>query len=144
MNFCYNGPLLQLHFSYHLITVSPQVQPYNFTELDAFNDRDLGALIVRDNGSIVSFSVDVVADPCPEVFWFFNGTRLGPSNETFTYNNTCAETGARSPNWTFTLSVLLIAATSGSYIANFTNIAESTKSSAAYFTIPGKYCVMHF
>ena len=113
------------------------MQPYNFTEHDAFDDRDLGALIVRDNGTTLSFSVDVVADPCPDVFWIFNGTRLGPSNETFTYNNICeaAKAGAR----TFTLSVLLTASTSGSYTANFTNIIGSTQSPAAYFTIPSMY-----
>ena len=47
------------------------MQPYNFTELDAFDDPNLGALIVRDSGSIVSLSVNVVADPCPNVTWIF-------------------------------------------------------------------------
>ena len=114
------------------------MQPFNFTELDAFDDRDLGTLIVRDNGSTVSFSVDVVADPCPDVVWSFNGTRLGPSNETYTYNNACvAETGVNGPTWTFSLSVLLTAATSGSYAANFSNIAGRATLPKAYFTIPG-------
>lgn len=113
------------------------MQPYNFTELDAFDERDLGALIVRDNGSTVMFSVDVVADPCPEVVWRFNRTRLGPSNATFMYNNACAEAGTNSPNWTFNLSVLLTAATSGHYAAYFTNIAGRSQSFQAYFTIPG-------
>lgn len=113
------------------------------TALNAFDDRDLGALIVRDNGSIVNFSVDVVADPCPVIVWFFNGTRLGLSNETFTYNNACAEAGTSSPNWTFTLSVLLTAATSGSYTATLTNIAGSVSLPKAYFTLPGS-CVANY
>ena len=123
----------------HFVTGLPQVRPYNLTALDAFDDRDLGALIVRENSSTVNFSVDVVADPCPYIVWLFNGTRLGPSNETFTYNNACAEAGASSPNWTFTLSVLLTAATSGSYTAKFTNIAGSVSLPKAYFTLPGSY-----
>ena len=73
-----------IHFHFPVL---PQVQPYNVTNLDAFEDRELGALFTRDNGSTVSFFVDVVADPCPDVVWSFNGIRLGPSNETFTYNN---------------------------------------------------------
>ena len=114
------------------------MQPYNFTALNAFDDRDLGALIVRDSGSTVTFSVDVIADPCPDVVWNFNGTRLGPSNETFTYNNACvAETGADGPIWTFTLSVLLTTATSGSYAANFSNIVGTATLPKTYFTIPG-------
>lgn len=107
------------------------------TALDAFDDQDLGALIVRSCGSTLTFSVAVVADPCPDIEWFFNGTRLGPSNETFTYNNACAEAGANSPNWTFTLNVLLTGATSGSYMANFSNTVGSAQSPEAYFTNPG-------
>ena len=98
---------------------------------------------MRDNGSMVNFSVDVVADPCPDVVWSFNSTRLGPSNETFTYNNACAETGANGPSWTFTLSVLLTAATSGSYTATFSNIAGTALLPMAYFTIPGTFCIVH-
>ena len=112
------------------------MQPYNFTELDAFNDRDLGAIFTRDNGSPVSFFVDVIADPCPNIEWIFNGARLGPSNGTFMYNNPCIEADARRPNWMFTLNVVLTAATSGSYSANLTNIVGST-SPKAYFTSPG-------
>ena len=115
------------------------MQPYNFIELDAFDDRDLGALIVRNNGSIVNFSVDVVADPCPDVVWILNDTRLGPSNETFRYSSSCAETSTIGPNWTFTLNVSLTSETSGWYKANFTNIAGSTQSPKIYFTIPGMY-----
>ena len=117
------------------------MQPYNFTELDAFDDRDLGVVFTRENGNIVSFPVDVIADPCPDIVWSFNGTRLGSSNVTFTYNNPCMEAGARSPNWTFTLDVVLTAATSGSYSANLTNIVGGT-SSKAYLTSPGM--VLHF
>ena len=115
----------------------PQVQQYNFTEIYAFDDRDLGALIVRDNGSIVNLSVSVVADPCPDVVWSFNGTRLGPSNETFTFSNPCLAAGARSPNWTFTLNVTLTAATSGNYSANFTNVAGASFLPRTFLTIPG-------
>ena len=116
---------------------------YNLTELNAFDDRDLGALIVQENGTTVNFFVDIVADPCPDVMWFFNGTQLGPSNATFTYNNACAAGDARSPNWRFTLTVApLTAETSGSYTASFSNIAGTTQlQTPAYFTIPGKYSV---
>ena len=114
--------------------------PYNFMELLAFNDRDLGALIVKENNTTVNFFVDVVADPCPEIIWFFNGTQLGPSNSTFTYNNACAVMDARSPNWRFILTVrMLTEDTSGSYTARFTNIAGTTELPIpAYFTIPGR------
>ena len=118
------------------------MQPYNFTKLNAFDDRDLGALIVRDNGSIVNFFVDVVADPCPDVVWNFKGIRLGPSNGTFFFNNPCIEADAKSPNWTFTLNVIVTATTSGSYTANLTNIAGSTFSPKAYFTYPGMVMVI--
>lgn len=116
------------------------MQPYNFTKLGAFDDRDLGTLIVRDNGSTVSFSVDVVADPCPNVVWSFNGTRLGSGNVEFAYNNACIKTGlgTTSPNWTFTLDVILLTAvTSGYYSARFTNVAGTTFLPRTYITIPG-------
>ena len=128
-------------FSYNGVNythpVSPQVQPYNFIKLGAVSDRDLGALIVKDNGSTVSFSADVVADPCPNIMWSFNGTRLGPSNETFTYNNACLGAATRDHVWTFTLGVMLIVSTSGKYSASFSNIAGTTSLSKLYFTIPG-------
>ena len=113
--------------------------PYNFTELRAFDDRDLGALIVQDNATTVNFFVDVVADPCPEITWFFNGNQLGPSNSTFTYNNPCdGAMSGDSPNWRFTLDVVLTEDTSGNYTASFTNIAGMTQlPTPAYFTIPG-------
>ena len=119
-----------------------QVQPYNFTELGATNDRDVGALIVSANGSTVMFSVDVVSDPCPSIEWRFNGTQLGPSNSTFNYNDPCTAPGALSPNWTFTLAVELTAATSGPYTATFTNIAGTTELPPTYFTIPGRILVV--
>ena len=113
----------------------PQVQPY--TDLAAFDDRDLGALYVRDNGRPVNFLVNIIADPCPAVVWSFNGIQLGPSNANFTYNNACSETGAMRPHWTFTLDVVLTAATSGQYTATFMNIAGTTPLSRIYFTTPG-------
>ena len=82
------------------------------------------------------FSVHVIADPCPDITWSFNGTRLGLSNETF---DVCIEVrtpGARSPNWIFTLNVVLTAATSGNYSARFTNIAGTTVLPKTYITIP--------
>ena len=113
------------------------MQPHNFTELDAFNDRDLGTLIVKDSGSRVTFSVDVVADPCPNVTWTLDSIKLGLSNDIFAYNNPCISPGARSPNWTFTLDVRLLAVTSGNYSASFSNIAGTTHVHIAYLTIPG-------
>ena len=111
-------------------------------ELNAFDDRDLGALIVQENATTVNFFVDVVADPCPEINWFFNGTQLGPSNDTFTYD-TCAAMDARSPNWRFTLNVALTEKTLGSYTARFNNIAGSTQlPTPAYLTIPGKFSII--
>ena len=114
--------------------------PYNFTELGAFDDRDLGALIVQNNGTTVNFFVDVRADPCPDITWFFNGTPLGPSNGTFMYNNACAAADAMSPNWRFTLTVpSLTEDTSGSYTASFSNRNGTTElPTPAYFTIPGR------
>ena len=113
--------------------------PYNFTQLEAFNDRDLGALIVQENGTTVNFFVDVMADPCPEITWFFNSTQLGSSNATFIYNNACAVADARSPNWRFELNVLLTEGTSGSYTARLNNIAGTALlPTPAYLTIPGR------
>ena len=109
--------------------------PYNFSKLDILDDREVGALIVRDNGTTASFSVDVVADPCPDVVWSFNGIRLEPSNET--YYNTCMGAVTRGRNWTFTLDVVLMESTSGSYSASFTNIAGTTSLPNVYITIPG-------
>ena len=124
--------ILCLNFDINVI-VSPQVQPFNFSVLGAIDDPELGVLIVRDNGSTVSFSVDVVAIPCPDVVWSFNGRVLGPSNDTFNYNNPCTEEGM---NWTFTLDVALTATTSGRYSANLSNIAGMVPLPNAYFTIP--------
>ena len=116
--------------------------PYNFTKLGAFNDQDLGALIVKDNGSIGTVSVDVVADPCPNVLWSFNGTRLGSSNEIFAYNNACIMTGTKSPNWTFFLNVTLTETTSGYYSASFTNVAGTAFLPRTYITIPGMFIII--
>ena len=114
----------------------PQVQPYNFTEFNAFDDRDLGVVFTRDNGSILNFIVDVVADPCPSIEWTFNGTRL-ELNDAIVFNNPCVEE-ARSHNWAFTLNVTITRATSGSYSATLSNIAGTTLlPKRVYFTIPG-------
>ena len=123
--------------------VLPEVMPYNFTNLNAFDDRDLGALIVQENATQVDFFVDIVADPCPDITWFFNGAQLGTSNDTFMYNNACAAMDARSPNWRFTLTVpLLTEDTSGSYTATFINIAGTTElPTPVYLTIPGKFSI---
>ena len=119
----------------------PNVRPLNFTELDAVDDRDLGALIVRDNGSIISFSVNVVADPCPNVVWILNSTALGPSNSTFIYNNACRAVHGRNSIWTFSLSMVLTSKTSGKFSANFTNIAGTAILLGAYFTVPGMFII---
>ena len=116
------------------------MQPLNFAELDAVNDRDVGALIVRNSGSTVRFSVDVVADPCPDVVWKFKGMALGPSDNTFMYNNPCIETGGRNLVWTFIMNVELTLVTSGRYKANFTNFAGSALLPKTYFTIPSMSC----
>ena len=97
---------------------------------------------MRDNGSTVSFSVDIVADPCPGITWIFNGIRLGPSNSTFMYNNPCIEASTRIPYLTFTLNVILTDATSGRYSANITNIAGATLLPKAYITVPGMNCLL--
>ena len=127
-------------------SVVAQVVPYNFTALGAFDDRDLGALIVQDSGTVVNFWVDVIADTCSVITWFFNGTQLGPSNETFTYDDPCHNAApGSSPNWRFNLAVMLMDRTSGSYTATFTNIAETvTLPTPAYFTVPGTWilCVV--
>ena len=91
---------------------------------------------MRENGSVANFYVDLVADPCPTVQWSFNGTMLGPTNDTFSYNDPCTEPGATSPNWRFTLDVLLSENTSGPFSAEFTNIAGAVSLPSAYFTIP--------
>ena len=119
-------------------TVKPQVLPYNFTALNAFDDRDLGALIVQDNGSDVTFSANVIADPCPSITWIFNGIPLGPPNATFRYDNPCTQGRVVSPNWKFTLRVpVLTEDTSGPYSANLTNMAGTTPLHSAYITVPG-------
>ena len=115
----------------------PKVSPDNFTDLGVVSDRYVGDLIVRDSGNTVTFSVDVVADPCPNVTWIFDSIKLGPSNDIVTYNNPCMSADARSPSWTFTLDVRLLAVTSGSYSASFSNIAGTTHVHIAYLTIPG-------
>ena len=113
----------------------PQVQPFNFTELNAFNDQEVGALFTRENGSILSFSMNVVADPCPSTEWTFNGVHLRPS-DVVTFNNPCTEENG-GLNWTFTLNVTITIATSGSYSAKLKNIAGTTQVPKVYFTIPG-------
>ena len=115
----------------------PTVQPLNFTELGALDDRDFGTLIVRSSGSNVMFSVDVVADPCPDVVWIFNSTALGSSNNTFMYNNACRVVDGRNSIWTYTLNVILTSETSGQYLANFTNFVGTALLPRAYFTVPG-------
>ena len=122
-----------------IIIALPQVQPYNFSKLNAFDDRDLGALIVRDSGSTVRFIVNVVADPCPTVMWSLNGTILGPSNHAIMFNDPCVGTDARNTNWMFNLTVFLTLTTTGSYTANFTNFVGTTLLPKVYFTVPGMH-----
>ena len=59
-------------------TALPKILPYNFTDLGAVGDQYVGDLIMRDSGSTVTFSVDVVADPCPNVTWILDSIKLGP------------------------------------------------------------------
>ena len=113
----------------------PQVQQYNFTELNAVDDRDLGALFVRPNGTALSFSIAIIADPCPSIMWTFNGAQLH-TGDAIMFNNTCMEV-AKSPNWTFTLSVTVTRVTSGSYSAKLNNTAGITQLQKVYITIPG-------
>ena len=119
-----------------LFSVSPQVKPLNLTELGALEDQDAGVLIVENINTTVSFFVDVEAYPCPSVVWSFNGTTLGPSNNTFTYNNPCIEASERRFMWTFIMNVVLTPATSGQYMANFTNVNGTTSLPTTYITIP--------
>ena len=120
------------------------MQHYNDSEFNVFDDRTVGALIVMSSGSTVSFFVDVLADPCPSVVWSFNGTVLGSSNDTITYNNPCREGASKSLIWTYTLNVVLTSDTSGQYLASFTNVAGTTFLPMAYFTIPGMLtCMKH-
>lgn len=116
-----------------LFSVSPKVK--NHTQLGAL-DRDVGVLIVESINSTASFFVDIEAYPCPSVAWSFNGIALGPTNNTFTYNNPCLEASDRSLIWTFTLNVVLTSATSGQYMADFTNINGTTSLRGPYITVP--------
>ena len=119
----------------------PQVQWHNYAELNAVDDRDLGTLIVMNSGSVVSLSIDVVADPCPDVAWTFNGTALELNNYyNIIYNNPCTQAGDRNFTWTYTLNVVLTPETSGQYLANFTNIAGISFLPKAYLTIPSMKC----
>ena len=99
---------------------------------------------MKNNGSIVRFSVDVMADPCPDVVWIFNNTALGPSNNTFMYNNPCIAVDGRNSVWTYTLSVVLTLKTSGKYSANFTNNAGTAYLLRIYFTVPGMFINAYF
>ena len=119
--------------------VKPQVKRYNYSELHVFDDRNLGTLIIINSSSTVSWSVDVIADPCPRVVWNFNGTILSPNDSNISYNNPCLEGTSASLNiWTYTLNVVLTSDTSGHYSADFTNVAGTTFLPRTYFTIPGK------
>ena len=133
-----------MHIYYTKIIFSdlepPEIQPYNFTELDAFDDRELGALIVRPNNSALIFSVDVVADPCPSVNWTINGTYLRAS-EVISFNDPCKER-ASDLAWTFMLNVTITSATSGSYSANISNIGGTTQLPKLYITIPGTIIII--
>ena len=111
------------------------MQPYNFIGLNALDDPDLGAIIVRDTGSTLSLSIDVVADPCPSIKWTFDGTQLD-SSDAIMFNNPCME-ASRSPNWTLALRVTITRATSGIYSAKLNNTAGITQLPQIYFTIPG-------
>jgi hypothetical protein len=115
------------------------VQPYDFDELGAFDDRDLGALFTAmDNSSVVSFSASVMADPCPSIEWIFNDTVLR-MNDFIAFNNPCMGV-IRGLNWTFTLNVTITSTTSGSYTANLSNIAGTIQlPKALYFTLAGIY-----
>ena len=113
------------------------MQPYNFDELGAFDDRDLGALFTAmDHDSIVSFSVNVMADPCPSIEWIFNDSVLR-MNDFITFNNPCVGV-VRGLNWTFTLNVTVTSTTSGSYTANLSNIAGTIQlPKPIYLTLAG-------
>ena len=124
-----------------LLFLAPQVQPLNFTELGAVDDQYVGTLIVKNSGSTVRFSVDVEAYPCPSVVWSLDGITLGPSNSTFAYNDPCIETGDRIFTWTFTLNVVLTLATSGCYMATFTNDHGSTSLPRTYITISSTHAI---
>ena len=111
------------------------MQTYNVTELDTCDDPYLGAIVTRENGTPLTFSVGVMADPCPRIEWTFNGIHL-KANENIAFNDPCMEV-SEYPTWTFTLNVIITEATSGSYSAKLINIAGFTKLLKVYFTVPG-------
>ena len=94
----------------------------------------------------MSFSVDVVAYPCPSIKWTFNGTLL-TVNDNIVFNNPCMEYSENLQlNWTFTLNVTVLNTTSGSYsaelIMNHTNETIQLPK-PLYITIPGMYADYH-
>ena len=109
-------------------------------QLNAADDRDVGALFTRASGSIVSFSVDVVAYPCPSIEWTFNGTLVTIDDmPLIAFNDPCVEdAGNLQMNWTYILNVTITEATSGSYSAELNNTAGTTQlPKPVYFTVPG-------
>ena len=120
------------------ITEAPVVVPFNLTQLDATNDRRVGALLVRDFGSMVVLSVYVEADPCPDApIWTFKGDVISNANG-YALNNPCTEDLSASSPFLYTLTINnMTSETSGAYSANFSNLAGLATLPQTYITIPG-------
>ena len=117
-------------------TVAPTALAFNETAIGAVRDRQVGALIMGDFGTMVTVPVSVEADPCPSVQWSFKGSNI-VNGDQYTITNSCSDVNAVSP-YTFMLTVTnLTNETSGVYSATFTNLAGSGVLPDLYITVPG-------
>ena len=103
----------------------------------ATDDRLVGSLIVVDEGTPSTISLNVTSDPCPTVMWSFNDV---PIPAEYTITNSCdSGSVAAGAIYTFFLTIPSVTeATSGTYTAEFTTegVAMSVLAST-YVTSPG-------
>ena len=116
----------------------PVVSGLTTTNPMAVSDRIEGTLIIADsNTPNVTVTVEVAADPCPEVRWSVNGTTISENSSGYFLNNPCIDV---SPPYNFTIIITnLTLATSGQYSAVFRNTGGSTTLPGLYVTVPGEY-----
>ena len=96
-------------------------------------------------GQPLTLSVNVTADPCPEVEWRLDGRTLvevegsAECNMTFYSTDSCSDfTGPPTCNYTFTITINNVSVcTTGRYTATFSNRAGTVTSATVFVTPEG-------
>ena len=105
-------------------------------------DRREGTLVVvNDPATNATISLDVEADPCPNVSWLLNGdTEVVTTAGVYEVVSPCNDPASRSPyRFSVIISTLIAGVNIGGYVATFQNVGGTTTSSQIFVTPSGEW-----